>query len=341
MNRFSKKKHFIGVDISKAVLDLALLSEGDCNSFTELRTANSIEGFTGIEEWVRKQGVELKDCAFCMEHTGTYGLLFYAWLAQTGILFCVESGLHIKRSLGMTRGKNDAVDARRISDYLFTHRGKLKPFEMPSPLLVKIKQLLTYREQMVRIRTSLKNSLKSHKRYRAISGLDNIVAQINEQVDRQDQIIKDVKQQITDIIDSDGELQKNYRLISSVKGIGAIIGAFMLVSTNNFTSFENGRKYACYAGIAPFEFSSGTSIRGKTRTSKFGNKTIKTLLNNGANSAIRYDKQIKKYYERKRGEGKEHKVVVNAVCCKLVNRIFAVIKRQTPYVEVYEQNFIN
>ena len=115
----------------------------------------------------------------------------------------------------------------------------------------------------------------------------------------------------------------------------------MLVSTNNFTSFENGRKYACYAGIAPFEFTSGTSIRGKTRTSKFGNKTIKTLLNNGANSAIRYDKQIKKYYERKRGEGKEHKVVVNAVCCKLVNRIFAVIKRQSPYVEVYQQNFIN
>jgi len=241
----------------------------------------------------------------------------------------------------MTRGKNDAVDARRISDYLFTHRAKLKPFEMPSPLLVKIKQLLTYREQMVRIRTSLKNSLKSHKQYQTISGMDNIIIQIREQIDRQDQIITGIKQQITEIIESDQELLKNYRLIATVKGIGVIIGAFMLVSTNNFTSFENGRKYACYAGIAPFEFTSGTSIRSKTRTSKFGNKTIKTLLNNGANSAIRYDKQIKKYYERKRGEGKDHKVVVNAVCCKLVNRIFAVIKRQSPYVEVYEQNFIN
>ncbi|MCG2462896.1 transposase [Flavobacteriaceae bacterium F89] len=154
MDGFIKKKHFIGVDISKAVLYLALLSEGDYSSFAELKTKNSIDGFNGIMEWIEKQGIQLKDCAFCMEHTGTYGLLFYAWLAQMGILFCVESGLHIKRSLGMTRGKNDAVDAKRIADYLFTHKAKLKPFNMPSPLLVKIKQLITYREQMVRIQQS-------------------------------------------------------------------------------------------------------------------------------------------------------------------------------------------
>ena len=211
---------------------------------------------------------------------------------------------------------------------------------MPSPLLVKIKQLLTYREQMVRIRTSLKNSLKSHKRYLPVSGMDGIIAQIEAQIEQQNVIIVDIKQQITDIIKSDVELNRNHTLISSVKGIGVIIGAFMLVSTNNFTSFDNGRKYACYARIAPFEFSSGTSIRGKTRTSKFGNKTIKTLLNNGANSAIRYDGQMRKYYQRKREQGKDHKVIGNAICCKLVNRMFAVVKRQTPYVEVYGQNFV-
>lgn len=307
----------------------------------ELKTSNSLEGYNEIEQWLQKKGIKLRDCAFCMEHTGTYGMMFFGWLSQMGVLFSVESGLHIKRSLGMTRGKNDAVDARRIADYAFTHKAKLIPFKIPSALLLQIKQLLTYREQMVRIRTSLKNSIKSHREYRTVSGLDSVVNQIQEQIARQDEIISGIKQQITDIIENDQELQKNYELIASVKGIGLIIAAFMLVSTNNFTSFDSGRKYACYAGIAPFEFSSGTSIRGKTRTSKFGNRSIKTLLNNGANSAIRYDRQIKKYYNRKREQGKDHKVVVNAVCCKLVNRMFAVIKRQTPYVEVYEQNFIN
>ena len=337
MDKFNKKEHFIGVDISSASLDLALTRK---NGFVGHKVDNSIKGFTLIIRWIKEQGLKLDDCAFCMEHTGTYGLLFYGWLAQQGILFCVESGLHIKRSLGMTRGKNDAVDAERIADYALTHKAKLKPYELPSPLLVKIKQLLTYREQMVRLRTSLKNSLKSHKRYLPVSGMDSIIDQIKEQILQQDKLIAGIKKQITDLIEDDGELNRNYRLISSVKGIGVIIGAFMLVSTNNFTSFDNGRKYACYAGIAPFEFSSGTSIRGKTRTSKFGNRTIKTLLNNGANSAIRYDEQMRKYYERKKNQGKEHKVIVNAICCKLVNRMFAVVKRQTPYVEIYGQNFV-
>lgn len=337
MNEFIKKEHFIGVDISSTSLDLALTKK---DGFVGHKVDNSIKGFSLVLRWIKEQGLELDDCAFCMEHTGTYGLLFCGWLARQGILFSVESGLHIKRSLGMTRGKNDTVDAERIADYALTHRAKLKPYLMPSPLLVKIKQLLTYREQMVRIRTSLKNSLKSHKKYLPVSGMDNIIAQLKEQIRQQDDLIAGIKKQITELIEGDGELDRNYRLISSVKGIGVIIGAFMLVSTNNFTSFDNGRKYACYAGIAPFEFSSGTSIRGKTRTSKFGNKTIKTLLNNGANSAIRYDEQMRKYYQRKREQGKDHKVIVNAICCKLVNRMFAVVKRQTPYVEVYGQNFV-
>ena len=116
-----------------------------------------------------------------------------------------------------------------------------------------------------------------------------------------------------------------------------VIGAFMLVSTNNFTGFENGRKYACYSGIAPFPNESGSSIKGKTKVSHLANKKIKTLLSNGANSAKSYDPEIKAYYQRKIKEGKDHKSVINAISCKLVNRVFAVVKRQTPYVSTYQQ----
>jgi len=126
---------------------------------------------------------------------------------------------------------------------------------------------------------------------------------------------------------------------TSVTGIGVIIAAFMIVSTNNFTSFENGRKYACYAGIAPFDYSSGTSIKGKTKVSQMGNKRVKSLLSNGANSALRHDPEIKAYYARKMAENKDHKLIVNSICCKLVNRVFAVIKRQTPYVRIYHHEF--
>ncbi len=79
----------------------------------------------------------------------------------------------------------------------------------------------------------------------------------------------------------------------------------MLVTTNNFTGFENGRKYACYSGIAPFEHTSGTSIKGKTRVSNLANKKMKALLSNGANAAYKWDPELKTYYKRKIAEGKE------------------------------------
>lgn len=339
MNKFTKKKCFIGVDISKDVLDVSILNEDDPKAVMHFQITNDFKGFNKLLLFLQKKKISPKECAFCMEHTGTYGLLFFAWLSQQDILFCVESGLHIKRSLGITRGKNDKVDAERIAEYACTHKSKLKPFQMPSTLMVRIKQLLTYREQIVRLRSGLKNSLKSHKQYQMLSGLGNITQEIEQQINEQDQIIKRIEKQLLEVIKSDHQLKKNYSLATSVKGIGLIIAAAMITTTNNFESFGNGRKYACYAGIAPFEYSSGSSIRGKNKVSPLGNRRVKTLLTNGANTAIKWDPQLKTYYNRKREEGKDHKLIVNAISCKLVNRVFAVVKRQTPYVSTYEQNF--
>ena len=339
MNKLTKKKHFVGVDISKSTLDLSLTEEETFGHFFDKKIENSISGFDSILQWLKKHKKKPEDCVFCMEHTGTYGLLFFFWLSQMGIDYCVEPGIHIKRSMGLTRSKNDKVDARRIAEYAYTNKIKLKTFSLPSTLIVKIKQLLTYREQTIRIRTSLKNSLKSHEQYQKISGLTLVTETIKEQIEQQNSLIDTIENQIVEIIKSDSQLEKNYELVTSVKGIGFVIAAFMLVTTNNFTSFNDGRKYACYSGIAPFENTSGTTIKGKTKVSNLGNKTMKTLLTNGANSAATWDPELKAYYNRKEKEGKGHQLIINSIRCKLVNRVFAVIKRQTPYVRLHQHNF--
>lgn len=339
MDKFTHKKHFIGVDISNAKLDLALLEDAENGGFKDKVVDNDFNGFDSITAWLEKQAVQLKDCVFCMEHTGTYGLLFFAWLSQMEIDYCVEPALKIKRSLGIIRGKDDQVDARRIADYAFTHKAKLQPYRMPSGILLQIKQLLTYRDQMVRICTSLKNSLKSHQQYQRVSGLKSISLEIEMQItDYQERIVR-IEKQVVDLIKSDDSLYKNYKLAKSVVGVAFVIASYMLVTTNNFTSFDNGRQYSCYSGIAPFPNESGTSIKGKTKVNDLANKKIKAILSNGANSAINWDKEMKKYYNRKLAEGKDHKLIINAIRCKMVNRVFAVIKRQTPYVKIYQQNF--
>jgi transposase len=340
MDKFRQKKHFIGVDISNDKLDLAILQDAESGRFKNKVVTNDFKGFDSIPAWLETQTVQLTDCVFCMEHTGTYGLLFFAWLSQMGIDYCVEPALKIKRSLGLTRGKDDKVDARRIADYAFTHRAKLQPFSLPSGVLLQIKQLLTYRDQMVRICTSLKNSLKSHQQYQRVSGLKSVSREIEMQITDFEERIVQIKKQIIDLIKSDESLYKNYNLTRSVIGIAFVIATYMLVTTNNFTSFDNGREYACYSGIAPFKNESGTSIRGKTKVSSLANKKVKALLSNGANSAINWDPEMKKYYNRKSDEGKDHNLIINSIRCKLINRVFAVIKRQTPYVKIYQQNFV-
>jgi transposase len=340
MNNLLKKRYFIGVDISKDTLDVSLIYEETYGKFNDKKFENSFKGFDNILEMMAKEKVKAEDCLFCMEHTGTYGLLFFAWLSQMGFDYCVEPGLKIKKSLGFTRGKNDKVDARRIADYAFTNKAKLKLFRLPSTLIIQVKQLLTYRDQIVKIKSSLKNSLKSHELYEKISGLKSVSDQINLQIEENENRIKQVEKQIIEFIGSDPEMKKNFELVRSVKGIGLVIASFMLVTTNNFTGFENGRKYACYSGIAPFEHTSGTSIKSKTMVSHLGNKKMKTLLSNGANSACTWDPEIKSYYKRKLNEGKEHKLIINSISCKLVNRVFAVVKRQTPFVNIYQQNFV-
>jgi transposase len=324
-----KKTDFIGIDISKDTIDCALVNIDKPGSFKEKKFKNEIEGFEELEQWLLKHKVDLKNSLFCMEHTGTYGLLLFAWLSQKEVDYCVEPGLQIKRSLGMTRGKDDKIDARRIADYARTHNAKLKLFSFPSEQILQIKQLLTFREQMVRIRTSLKNSIKSHEKYERITRKHYVTNEIDTQIKYYDKIIKENEKEILDLIESDQELKKNFDLATSVKGIGVVIAAFMLVTTNNFSSFADGRKYACYAGVAPFENSSGSSIRGRTAVSHLANKNIKTMLSRGANSAAQWDPELRAYFNRKLSEGKDHKVVMNAISCKLINRVFAVVKRQT------------
>jgi transposase len=340
MSNLTKKKHFVGVDISKDVLDLALIHETTYGTFKDKKINNSFSGFDQMLNWFLKQGVKLDECMLCMEHTGTYGLLLFAWLSQLGIDYCVEPGLKIKRSLGITRGKNDKIDARRLADYAYTNRAKLETFKLPSTLIIQIKQYLTYRDQIVKIKTSLKNSLKSHRTYQKVSGISTITNEITTQIEDHEKRIKEIEQKIIEMINTDPQMKKNFELATSIKGIGLVIASFMLVTTNNFTGFDNGRKYACYSGIAPFEYTSGTSIHGRSKVSHLGNKKMKSLLSNGANSACKHDPEIRAYYKRKKDEGKDHKLIINAVSCKLVNRVFAVINRQTPYVTTYQQKFI-
>jgi transposase len=332
-----KKSIFIGIDVSKDTLDVSVHSTEAAEQFIDQQFTNNTDGFNNILYWINSNGFDLDDCLFCMEHTGVYSLGIAIFLYEQGLFVSVVPALQIKRSLGIVRGKNDKVDARRIASFAMDKCSKLKPYEPDGEHVLRIKQLLTYRDQLRRICSSLKNSRHSHKGYTKKTGQIIVLDSINNQIEGLEKEIYKIEKKIKEIIKQDKDLNNNFKMATSVKGVGLIVGAYILVTTSNFKKFSTSRKYCCYIGVAPFPNQSGTSIKGKTRVSNLANKRLKTLLHNSAGTAIQHDPEIKNYYQRKLKEGKDESAVKNAVCNKIVHRVFAAVKRQTPYVSLYKE----
>jgi transposase len=229
------------------------------------------------------------------------------------------SPLHVKRSFGLTRGKNDKVDSYLISKYAYLHREELELTKQPSLSLKSLRNLLNERERLVRMLVSEKQVLSELEKNSENCSIERTKLRL-EGLERD---IKAIEREMKQIITTNESLKSNYLLMESVVGISLINSVYFLVYTVNFTAFTDPRKFACYSGVAPFEHSSGSSIRGKTRVSHLANKKIKACLSNGARSAVQNDPELKKYYKRKEKEGKEHGVIMNAIKFKLITRVFA------------------
>lgn len=269
------------------------------------------------------------------------------FLQDKQLPFALYSPLHLKRSLGLARGKNDRVDAQRLAHYVFLHRHELAPTQLPSASLLKLKNLFAFRERLIKTQASLKQTIGDLKNTSHLIDNRFIIKQSEKQLKLVEQQVKQTEKQIEGAIKEDQQLQKSLTLLCSIPGIGLVTAVALILTTNNFTAFNDSRTFASYCGpgrraVAPFEHTSGTSIRatvatGRTKTSHLANKRIKTLLSNGAASAIQSDEELKAYFHRKVAEVVPHRekpkmVVINAVRAKLINRVFATINRGTEYV---------
>lgn len=333
-----KFTYFIGIDISKESFDVCFCSEEQPDKFVHEKFVNSTVGCRQLLTWLRKHNVVLGQGFFAMEHTGWYTLELCCFLQDQQVAFALYSPLHLKRSLGLARGKNDRVDAQRIAHYAFLHRHKLTPTILPSASLLKLKNLFAFRERLVKNQASLKQTIKDLKDTAHLVDNKFIVKQSEKQLKLVKDQVKQTEKQVEAIIKEDDQLQNSLKLLCSIPGIGLVTAVALILATNNFTAFSDSRKFASYCGVAPFENTSGTSIRGRTKTSHLANKRIKTLLSNGAASAIQSDEELNAYFRRKVAEGKPKMVVINAIRAKLINCVFATINRGTEYVVLRQYN---
>lgn len=324
----AEKQIFIGCDVSKYTLDFAIYQRGmDYRKFKHYQVSNDEAGFKELLKWLKSNGVKkYKDTVVGIEHTGYYSNALAEWLFRKRITFCYLHPLDVKNYISSSRNKNDSEDACMIADYLYTMREKLTP-STPEPS--KIKQLRALRNEralIIKSRTAFLNLLKNIDEPASIKRMQTIINELNTQV-------KAIEKSIMEAINSNEKIKQNYNLITTIPGIGLVNAINTIIATCNFTKFQTARQYAKFCCICPLSNESGISVRGGEHISKKGHNELKTDLTEAARSTIIHNSQMKAYYQRKRAQGKSHGCVMNAIKFKLVCRMFAVIIRQSPYVD--------
>lgn len=327
-------KYFIGIDVSKKTLDFCLLLVG--KTTLHLQTENNSKGIESFIKHCKQQfDLKLEESLFCMEHTGIYNYPLLDYLTEKQAAIWLESALHIKHSCGLQRGKNDKIDAERIAFYAYRNQDNVKLWQPARQVIKELKTLTALRTRLISAKKQLKSSLQEGSQFLNKDLQKKMKRCCQQSLKAIDQDLAKVDKQLNQLIASDEELNRLFNLITSVEGVGAVTAREVLITTNEFKNFTDAKKYACYAGVVPFQHQSGTSIRGKSRVSHLANKTVKTLLHMSALSAIRNCEELRDYYQRKVAEGKNKMSVINAVRNKLILRIFAVVRKNQKYEKNY------
>lgn len=327
------QKCFVGIDISKEKIDVACIDETykvlfekkTCNSESKIRTL--------LVSIMRKLKLSKEEILVCCEQTGIYNRNLERVCIEMGIILWVESAFKIKKATSSLRGKSDRMDAMRIADYARRYSDKQLEYQEPSLDNQKLKTLLNARETLIGEITRFVQQINESKDFDSVkykvlkTCFDKPVKALKKQ-------LAEIEKEINSLVESCSEMQQNAKLLSTIPGIGRQNALAFIVYTQNFKNFSNAKHLACYAGVAPFPNESGTIIK-RARVSKLANLKLKTLLHMAAMSCIRSKGELRDYYIRKVKEGKNKMLVLNNVRNKLIERIFAVIKRQTEYVENY------
>ena len=327
-------KIYVGIDISKEKCNLCyrrgleIVREEEC--LNEIKALNK-----AIKAALKAVEAKEEEVLICAEYTGRYIYPLTITCQELDLFLWLDDPTRIKNSMGLTRGKNDAIDAARIAEYAFRYSDKAVRYSIPDAALVSMKNLLSDREFLLIDKKRYQAQLSDQKRY-----MDPI--DFKHKSTRWKKVIRSIEEQIASIdaeidalIAADPVLARQKELLVSIDGIGNRIAINMIAITGGFTRFQNARQFCSFAGLTPYRYDSGTSVRSKAKISKRSNQTMKALLHLSAVTVATRMKEgeYRDYYERKLKEGKHVMCVMNVLRAKLVHRMFSVIKRDTEYTK--------
>jgi len=330
MKRILKQSAGIDVAQKELVVQLGRLYE---DLSTELYAhkcfPNTVKGMNALEQWVLKLTEPTVSIRYVMEATGVYHESLACYLVDHGYSVSIILPNKISNYFRTLSVKTITDKSASEAIALFGLERNLEDWKRPKPVFKYLRQLTRERDQLVQERTMVKNQLHAEK---TESGPNtSTLKRIKQRIDlfNKQEII--IKKEIEALVKKENELKQELILLCTIPGVGALTAATVLAETNGFELVRNKRQLASYAGFDVQEKQSGTSVKGKTRISKKGNKNLRKAMHLPALTAIRHDERFKALFARlvsKHGIKMKGAVAVQR---KLLEMCYTIFKTRNPY----------
>jgi len=292
-------KQIVGIDVAQKELVVCLGRMHDDWSpelYANKTFANAEKGMEALVLWVKKQTDHRIAVRFVMEATGVYheGLAYFLEEKGHEVSIMLPNKISNYMRTLEVRTITDKTASQAIAT--FGLERKLDNWKRPKEIYRKLRQLTRERDQLVQERTIVKNQL--HAEQTEAYPNKSSVKRIKDRITMLNKQEKEIRGEVTALIAQDEEIKKIVVIICSLPGIGLLTAAIVLAETNGFDLIRNKRQLASYAGFDVKEKQSGTSVRGKPRISKRGNKYLRKAMHLPALAAIRHNERFKAIFAR-------------------------------------------
>jgi transposase len=294
---------------------------------------NTKNGFSTLVSWVQKRVDPNIKVSYVMEATGVYheSLAYYLEQEECEVSIVLPNKISNYFRTLEVKTVTDKTASQTIAR--FGLERKLDLWKRPKPVFKKLRQLTRERDQIVQDRTMAKNQL--HAEQAEAEPHRSSVNRIQKRITFLNKQEKEIQQEIAKMAKEDLEVSSSIGYIRSITGVGLLTTVTVLAETNGFELIRNKRQLTSYAGFDVKEKQSGTSVRGKARISKRGNRYLRKAMHLPALTAIKHSDRFKAIFVRLVSKhGIKMKAAV-AVQRKLLEMIYTIYKTKTLYNEDY------
>ncbi len=313
--------HFLGIDVAKTKLDIALLRPD--GKWRQKVIDNTTAGFRILTDWLTKQGIiELHTC---MEATGIYWEDVAEFLAAQGFTVSVINPAQIKAfgASRLVRTKTDRVDAKLIAEFCRERRPEAW---CAPPVCEQTLRALVLRLNALQAMQTQENNRLQVARTAVKPGIEKHLNWLDKEIQA---LIKTIR----DHIDSHPDLKQKRDLLDSIPGLGERTIPVLLAFLGTPERFNNARQAAAFAGLDPRHFESGSSVKAKPRLSKVGHAFLRRAMYMPAMVTLYKTAWGKLFFSRLKSAGKPPKLIIGAMMRKLIQVAFGVLKSGLPFDE--------